>query len=183
MQGDGNLVIYYPNGCGNQPNLWNSGTGGHSLANYCVAVGPDGNVVIYTPSNPCGAGASYLTGPHSPSWTQSSNTRPIEGADSWRTSPVIEGRNTCLYVCKSQSVYFRAIDRYSGRQPGWNPAVPNAVSAWNLIDSNSIMWPIASNVLGPDGNDIGSPSPGCPNQSSGYGGLGGGAMCIYGWGD
>ena len=281
MQGDGNLVIYYPNGCGNQPALWVSGTGGHSAGNYCLAVQDDGNVVIYTPSSPCGFNASYLQGANSPTWTQSSDSRPIEGADSWRTSPVIEGRNTCAYPCKSTPVYFRAIDQYSSRQPTWTPWVQNAVNSWiqgptiysfsphandtwnyidatypgdttyascgsylnivpsaygltifydqfgnpssgwqamtirwtdvclngnrlpsggalvqgttahelghtlglahNLRDHNSIMYPGTSGS-GPDSNDIGA-FPGCSRQANGYGGLGGGSNCIYGWGD
>lgn len=277
MQGDGNLVIYYPNGCGNQPAIWTSGTGGHSSAAYCVVVQSDGNVVIYSPGSPCSSGGSPLWG----TGTQSPNTRPIEGADSWRTA-IVEGRNTCPAPCKSTVVNFRAIDRYSSRQPGWNPAIPNAVTAWNqsptaysftpitndtynyiyatypgdttyancgsfltpghtgvtinydqfgnpsstyqamtiywtdvcmnqnvlpssggtpvqnstahelghtvglahnVRDATSIMYPFQTSVLGPNSNDTGAPSPGCPTQGNGYGGLGGGSMCIYGWGD
>jgi hypothetical protein len=285
MQGDGNLVIYWPNGCGHQPALWTSGTGGHSGGNYCIVMQADGNVVIYTPSLPCGNGASYLTGANSPTWTQSSNTRPFEGADSWRTPPVTaEGRNTCLPPCKTTNVYFRAIDQYSARRPSWNSAIQAAVSAWNqspayysftprssdtynfidatypgdtmfgncgstlsqysgpegvtvdydrlgtpssnaeaktiywtdvclnenalpssggalvqnaaahelghtiglahnVRDLNSLMNPNVFNVFAPDSNDIGGPAPGCPKQGNGYAGLGGGTMCIYGWGD
>ena len=284
MQNDGNLVIYYPNGCGNPPAIWSSGTDGHAAANYCVVVQVDGNVVIYAPGSPCGSGGSYLTGANSPTLTQSSNTRPFEGADSWRTSPVVEGRNTCPYPCKSTLVNFRAIDQYSARRPNWTSAVQAAVTAWNqsptaysfapitndtwnyidatfpgdttyancgtklnlyptvtgltldydqsgtlffdaeahtikwtdvclneyqlpssggsvvqntvghelghtiglahnLRDPNSIMNPNVSNVLAPDSNDTGAPSPACPNQGNGYGGLGGGSTCIYGWGD
>lgn len=131
MQGDGNLVIYYPNGCGNQVR-WASGTGGHALDQYCARLGYDGNLVIYVPGNPCGSNPSYLTGPNSPSWTQSGHTRPIEGADSWRTWPVVEGRTTCQYPCKSTNIYFRAWNGYSSRQPLWDAAITPAVSAWNV---------------------------------------------------
>jgi hypothetical protein len=133
MQGDGNLVIYHPNGCGNQPVRWASGTGGQPLDNYCLRVGYDGNVVIYRPGNPCGSNLSYLTAPNAkvPTWTQSGNTRPIEGADSWRTWPsLVEGRTTCV-PCRSTTVNFRAYEIYLRRQPGWNPAITNAVSAWS----------------------------------------------------
>lgn len=243
----------------------------------------DGNLVIYVPSpgNPCGYGGNYLNGPRLPTWTQSSHTRPIQGADSWRTQPVVEGRASCPYPCRSTTLYFRAIDRYSSRQPSWNPAVQNAVSAWNQapisysftpqpndtqtfiyasypgdttsgycgnyltpspgydapkgvtidydalgnpsstwqamviyftdvcmnqnnIAPSEVQW-VAAHELGhtiglahnfrdstsvmsyyvnpgPNSNDIGSPAPGCPPRGS-YGGLGGGVMCIYGWGD
>jgi len=286
MQGDGNLVIYWPNGCGHQPALWTSGTGYHAGGNYCIVMQADGNVVIYTPSLPCGNGASYLTGANSPTWTQSSNTRPFEGADSWRTPPVtVEGRNTCLPICKTTNIFFRAIDQYSARRPNWTSAIQAAVSAWNqaptyysflptsndtynfidatypgdttygycgsylnrvssrvpgltlaydrtgtphfdaqaltivwtdvclnqnvlpsgggaavqniaahelghtiglahnVRDPNSLMNPYVFNILAPNSNDTGAPSPGCPKQANGYGGLGGGSMCIYGWGD
>ncbi len=46
MQADGNLVVYL----GSTP-LWASGTGGHAAAAYRLAVQPDANLVIYTPSN------------------------------------------------------------------------------------------------------------------------------------
>jgi hypothetical protein len=51
-------------------------------------------------------------------------------------------------------------------------------------DNTSAMWPVLSTggSSTPNSNDIGSPSPGCPPRGS-YGGLGGGVMCIYGWGD
>jgi hypothetical protein len=54
--------------------------------------------------------------------------------------------------------------------------------AHNVRDSTSIMYIYQTSVLGPTTNDTGGPSPGCPNVN-GYGGLGGGVMCIYGWGD
>jgi hypothetical protein len=279
MQGDGNLVIYYPNGCGVQPILWQSGTGGHPGNYYCVAVQSDGNVVIYSPGSPCGKGGSYLTGANSPTWTSSPNTRSGEGADAWRTSMHMT-RNTCLYPCRNANVLFRAIDSYSWRSPSLNPWVQNAVSYWNQSptlysftprandtynyiyasypgdgtysqcgntlksntpanaivydmqgypfnlyqattiwwaevclnypimytasdilnsagqelghtlglahnqrDSTSIMYPYNIGNTAPNSNDTGAPAPGCPNRAGGLGGLGGGSMCIYGWGD
>lgn len=280
MQGDGNFVLYWPNGCGGPSVLWQSGTGNQPSATYCVVVQIDGNVVVYIP--PCNYGGAPLIGPGLPSWTQSSHTRPIQGADSWRTQPIIEGRASCAYPCHSTNLYFRAIDRYSSRQPGWITSVQAGVSAWNqspvfysftpqpndtqtwiyasfpgdtpgncgsflgsgaygvtidydqfgnpsstwqamsiyftdvclnqnnlpssggallqnvtahelghtvglahnFRDSTSLMWPYGqTSVLGPSSNDWGSPAPGCPNRDATYGGLGGGAMCIYGWGD
>lgn len=285
LQGDGNLVLYWPNGCGNQPTLWDSGTGNNPSNNYCLTMQSDGNLVIYVPSpgNPCGYGGNYLNGPRLPTWTQSSHTKPQQGADSWRTHPVDNGRTNCPYVCKSTAVNYRAIDIFSARQPSWSGPVQNALTAWNqgpisysfnvqpndnenwiyasypgdplytqcggflsgalgvtiyydsagnviggpgiavmalrtricldqnqhqpigsypigptiahelghtlrlahnYRDNTSAMWPVLSTggSSTPNSNDIGSPSPGCPPRGS-YGGLGGGVMCIYGWGD
>lgn len=278
MQGDGNLVIYYPNGCGNQPARWTSGTGGHPSGNFCLFMQIDGNVTIVGPATPCGSGGSPLSSAHWPTWTQTSNSRGAQGADGWRGS-VFLTRNTCPYPCKSTNVYFRARDFYSGREPSYNPWVQNAVNAWNqsptiysftphandtynniyasyqgdttyascgtyltndvyaitiaydqygnqvtsyeakpvywtdvclndntlftagevqsstahelghtlglghnLRDTTSVMAPYGT-ATGPNSNDTGAPSPGCPNRSGGLGGLGGGSMCIYGWGD
>lgn len=130
IQGDGNFVLYWPNGCGNQPVLWQSGTGNQPQAQYCVTTQVDGNVVVYAP--PCNAGGAALIGTNLPTWTQSSHTRSFSGADSWRTQPLMTGRTSCRYPCHSTTVYFRAWDYYSSRQPGWSPAVTNSVAAWNV---------------------------------------------------
>ena|ERR1700730_1116857 len=55
--------------------------------------------------------------------------------------------------------------------------------AHTLRDTNAAMYVYANSAMAPTSNDTGAPSPGCPNRAGGLGGLGGGSMCIYGWGD
>src|SRR2546427_8803012 len=116
MQFDGNLVIYKQGG----GYSWASNTGGHPSAAYHLDDQNDGNVVIYPPSGPA---------PWSTETWNANNTEGADAGDCWKSDTPLMCRNT--WSTTRPFVYFRAIDQFSGDEPGWTTSAQQAVSNWN----------------------------------------------------